>query len=368
MQALFDSIDFIRGIKAEKPAADKALLHAAFIEAFKPTKLGRSVLIADGFAFRFSEANKPSFSGTVCGLSTLKKCDDKPFVVCVVRPGQVDFLLANTSFLKKISHTSHKLRSDNIKGSFNGTDIMREYGGMLNSPPKFEALFALHSAFTWEENVERLVESTNAIVGRDNRFQPNDADIAVIMAAPERAAAAIANPQFREAERELRELVDSQRDAVLQAAQIDNVNLRGNAIEQLLTGVANAHELGDLVRPLGDGRLVIDIKTKMLDRASAPKAYNIDKMLAFLAEPGSVFAFFMIGVDIRAGTVFARLLPVLDSVLVGATIIQHHWAGRTSRGVTQLSGQFGRASALDYQPVVDLAQAHSFLDRLLKRQ
>jgi hypothetical protein len=37
----------------------------------------------------------------------------------------------------------------------------------------------------------------------------------------------------------------------------------------------------------------------LLDRASAPKAYNIDKMLMFLAEPGSVLAFFMIGVDIQ---------------------------------------------------------------------
>lgn len=365
MQKLFDSINFIRGVKADHPAADKAFLQAAFIEAFNPTK-ARSVLIGDGFALRFSEANTPSFSGTVCALSTLKKCDDIPFVVCIVRPGRVDFLLANTSFLKKISHSSHKLRLDNIKGSFNGTDIMGGYEGLPNAPPQFEALFALHSAFTWEENVERLVESTNAIVGRDNRFQPSDADKAVIMAAPERAAAAIAVPQFQEAERELRERVDNQRGAILRAAQIDNVNLRGNAIEQLLTGAANAHELGDLVRPFGGGRLVIDIKTKLLDRASAPKAYNVDKMLTFLAEPGSVFAFFMIGVDVHAGSVSARLLPVLESALLEATCIQHHWAGRTSRGVTQLSGQFGHASAPDYRLVVDLDRARSFLDRLLE--
>jgi hypothetical protein len=45
--------------------------------------------------------------------------------------------------------------------------------------------------------------------------------------------------EFQEAERELCELVDNQRAAILQAARIDNVNLRGNAIEQLLTGAAN---------------------------------------------------------------------------------------------------------------------------------
>ena len=364
MQALFDSIDFIRALKAENPNADKAFLQAAFSEAFEPIK-ARSVLIANGFAFRFSEARTGSFSNTVLSLSALQAYDVQPFVIVVVRPDRVDFLLANTSFLKKISHSSLQLRSDNIKGSFNGTDIMSLYEGLPNTPEHFEALFALHSAFTWEENIERLVESTNAIVGRDNRFRLRDADKAVIMAAAERAAAALTAPQFQEVERELCELVHGQRAAILQAAQIENVNLRGNAIEQLLTGVANAHDLGDLVRPLGDGRLVIDIKTKLLDRASAPKAYNIDKMLTFLAEPGSVFAFFMIGVDIQAGSVSARLLPVLESALLEATGLQHHWAGRTSRGVTQLSGQFGRASAPGYHPLVDLDRAHSFLDRLL---
>jgi hypothetical protein len=365
MRALLDSIEFIRRLKRDNPEADKAYLQAAFEGEFRIDR-ARSVLSADSFAMRFSEARTGSFSNTVLSLSALKAYDQNPFVVVVARQDRVDFLLANSTFLKKISHSSHQLRPDNIKGSFNGTDIMSAYEGLPNVPDHFEALFALHSAFTWEENVERLVEATNAIVGRDNRFQPSDATKAVIMAAPERAAAAIIRPEFQEAERELCELVNDRRAAILQAARIDNVNIRGNAIEQLLTGVANAHELGDLVRPLGDGRLVIDIKTKLLDRASAPKAYNIDKMLTFLAEPGSVFAFFMIGVDLHAGSVSARLLPVLESALLEATCIQHHWAGRTSRGVTQLSGQFGRASAPDYQPVVDLARAHSFLDRLLR--
>jgi hypothetical protein len=230
MQTLFDSINFIHRLKDENPTADKAFLQAAFIDAFNPTK-ARSVLVGDGFAFRFSEARTGSFSNTVLSLSALQAYDTLPFVIVVVRQDRVDFLLANTSFLKKISHSSLQLRVDNIKGSFNGTDIISEYEGIANAPEHFEALFALHSAFTWEENVERLVEATNAIVGRDNRFQPSAAEVAVIMAAPERAAAAIAAPQFQDAERELRELVNGQRDRILIAAQIDNVNLRGNAIE-----------------------------------------------------------------------------------------------------------------------------------------
>ena len=363
MQALFDSVDYIRCLKVKNLTADKAFLQSAFSKAFNPTK-ARSVLIGDGYTLRFSEVRTGSFSNTVLSLSALKAYDAMPFVIVVVRPDHVNFLLANTSFLKKISHSSLQLRSDNIKGSFNGTDIMSEYEGLPNEPAHFEALFAL-SAFTWEENVERLVESTDKIAGQDNRFRPTDTDKAVIIAAPERASVAIAAPQFQEVERELCDLVDNQHEAILRAAQVDNVNLRGNAIEQLLTSAANAHELGDLVRPLENGRLVIDIKTKLLDRSSAPKAYNIDKMLAFLAEPGSVFAFFMLRIDVQTGNVSGRLMPVLESSLLEATDVQHHWAGRISRGATQLSGKFCYASAPDYELVVDLAQARAFIERLL---
>jgi hypothetical protein len=242
---------------------------------------------------------------------------------------------------------------------------MTVYEGRRNAPDHFDALFAQHSAFTWEENVERLVEATNAIVGRDNRFRPTDAEKAVIIGAAERAHAALGDEQFQQAERELCQLLDAHRESVLRAARIDNVNLRGNAIEQLLTGAGNAHELGDMVRPIGGGQAVIDIKTKLLDRASAPKAYNIDKMLRLLAQPGSVLAFFMIAVDTGNETVSGRLLPVLESGLLDSTGVQHHWAGRTSRGVTQLSGQFGRASGPNYHPSVDLQRARSFLEQLL---
>jgi len=40
--------------------------------------------------------------------------------------------MANTTFLKKISHSSHQLRVDNVRGSFLGHDIMREYEGIEN--------------------------------------------------------------------------------------------------------------------------------------------------------------------------------------------------------------------------------------------
>jgi hypothetical protein len=44
------------------------------------------------------------------------------FFVCVVRQSENELLLSNSTFLKKISHSSHELSLTNIKGSFNGSE------------------------------------------------------------------------------------------------------------------------------------------------------------------------------------------------------------------------------------------------------
>lgn len=364
MANLQEAIEFIKQIKKGDASLGKQGIQSAYITRFGPQRF-RSVYAGNGYAVRFSEARTGAFSNTVLSLSALQIHDGQPFVVVVVRGNLIEFLLANATFLKKISHSSLQLRSDNIKGSFNGTDIMTEYEGLSNRPENFDQLFALHGAFNWQENVDRLVEATNAIVGRDGRFRPTDAQREILMSAPERAAAAIASPAFREFERQLREIVVARKQAIVDAARIDNVNIRGNAIEQVITGAVNRHDLGDLVREVDGGKLVIDIKTKLLDRASAPKAYNVDKMLAFLAEPGSVLAFMMLVVDTQSGDLSARLLPVLENSLLEVTGVQHHWAGRASRGVTQLSGRFARGGAPDYRPKVDVTKARGFLTKLL---
>jgi hypothetical protein len=364
LAALHSAIDFIKGYKAENPSADKAAIQGAFARRFRPTKM-RSVYVGDGYAIRFSEARTGAFSNTVLSLSALQIHDARPFVVAVVRPRYVEFLLANSTFLKKVSHSSHELRTNNIKGSFNGTDIRTEYEGMENAPAHFDGLFALHSAFTWPENVERLVEETNSIVFRDSRFGPTNTQRLTLLDAPQRALAAMRSPAYQEAERELTALVQTPRQQILTAASIDNVNLRGNTIEQILTESVNVHGLGDIIRPLNGGRLVIDIKTKLIDRASAPKAYNVDKFLEFISEPGSVFAFFMLAVRVERPVVQCRLLSVFDNAILDATGVQFHWAGRGSRGVTQLSGRFGRASEPDYVPSIDVSRAQDFLERLL---
>lgn len=125
----------------------------------------RSVYYCEDFAIRFSSSKNKRMSNTVLSLSSLQKYDDKPFIVCVVSPKVNYMMLANTTFLKKISHSSQELRTDNIKGSFNGGDIMMEFESVKNEPSAFEQLFAYHSGLSFQDNLERLVESTNGIVG-----------------------------------------------------------------------------------------------------------------------------------------------------------------------------------------------------------
>jgi hypothetical protein len=365
--SLADAVALLLELKGKQSNANKAQMEAAFSNRMG-LKKQRSVYVGNGYAIRFSEANTGSFSNVVLSLSALQKYDTNPIVICIVRPDRLDFRLANATFLKRISHSSHNFRVDNIRGSFLGHDIMDEYEGLPNRPDHFDELIAIHAEFTWEENVERLVEATNAIVARATRFALVSDNLSTILGAPTRAAVALNLARIAEIERELTAIVQRRRKELLTAAELDNVNIRGNTIEQLITGELNAHRLDDLTYDLqGDGTLIVDIKTKLLDRASAPKAYNIDKMLRTLSRPGSVFCFYFIGIDVNGGAIQSRIVSIFDPVVLSATRIQMHWAGRESRGVTQLTGNISEIFAPHYRPSVDVQRAKVFLTQLIER-
>lgn len=362
---LMAAVAFIREFKVQNPPADKEQVEAAFVAWCDPQRQ-RKVHVCTGYSIRFAEANKGTFSNVVLSLSSLRNLDPLPFVVCVVRPDRLDFHLANTTFLKKISHSSHMLRVDNVKGSFLGSNIMRSYEGIENRPENFSELFAIHSSFTWQENLERLVETTNSIVGQQTRYNPTEAGRIAILDAPARALVIRRSRSFQEiADSLTRRVIEVQED-ILREAGSENINLRGNSIERLITGANGAHDLGDFEFNLDGGtRLVVDVKTKLLDRASAPKAYNVDKMLALLATPGTAFAFHFVGVDVDGHRVQERLTTMFDPIVLEATRVQFHWAGRTSRGVTQLVGNISRVFDAHHQADVDIDRGRALLEKLL---
>ena len=115
------------------------------------------------FAIRFCKSASRNFGNTVLALSALHRYDAIPFIVCLVTPICSYLMLANTTFHRKISHSSQELRRDNIEGSFIGSDVMREGEGVENIPENFEFLYNSRENYTFEENLDRLVEATNNI-------------------------------------------------------------------------------------------------------------------------------------------------------------------------------------------------------------
>ena len=366
---------------------DKSILRDLVVDKFDLVR-DRSVFYCSGFAVRFSSANSPNFSNTVLSLSNLQKFDDRPFVVCIITPRANHLLLANTTLLKKISHSSQELRVDNIRGSFNGSDIARELNGIANTADNLSRLFEIHLELGFDGNLARLVEATNNISPSGHKFMVTEANRVTILDAPLRALEFINSSDFSTLQSELDVNVKKFRNEILLAALIENVNLRGRVIEYLVTGAdlvlrdalidalrakepqglpefKTENSLGDYQRIFDDFHTETDVKTKVMALNSNPKAYNIDKMLEFLSHPKSVFLFYLIGVD-PGSVVKPTLVSIFNKKLLQATITLKHWAGRNSRGVTQFEGAVIGDLIKYSDNEIDETLANEFLHRLIE--
>lgn len=340
----------------------------------------RSVFYCRDFSVRFCTANNRSFSNTVLSLSALQKYDRLPFVVCLVTPEKNYLMLANTTLLRKISHSSQELRVDNIKGSFNGSDIMRDFEGISNEPDNFEFLFTSHENYTFEENLQRLVEATNNIHPTGKRFIPTLQQISCILHSVERAQDFLKSVDYDILNNDLQARVNSVASEIAIAAFIDNVNLRGRIIEYLITSaddlrnvlidalhagrplpeIYTADELGDYECNFEDFYTETDIKTKVLFLSSNPKGYNIDKLLSFLAVERSVYLIYVVAID-EQRHISTRLCSMYNRQILNGTRIIKHWAGRNSRGVTQYDGSALESTIFDFDCSINPAEAEVFI-------
>lgn len=363
--------------------ADKAVLSIQVQQNFNLVK-DRSVFYGDWFAIRFCKAVSASFSNTVLSLSALHRYDNIPFFVCLVTPFRNYLMLANTTFLRKISHSSQELRCDNIKGSFNGSDIMRSFEGVDNAPGNFEFLFTSHENYTFEENLERLVEATNNISPKGKKFCPTELQIDCIRDSVDRAISFLSSHEYNVLNDDLNKRVRAVESEIAIAAFIDNVNLRGRIIEYLITAeddlkdtlirclrnnrplpeIFTADELGDYEREFEHYLTETDIKTKILFLSSNPKGYNIDKLLAFLSEEKSVYLIYVVAVD-RNRRISTRLCSMYNRQLLSGTRIIKHWAGRNSRGVTQYDGRSLEEIVFEFDKSIDIAVAQNFVTKCL---
>lgn len=378
--------DFVQFIGERHGINDKGALSHAVVERFGLTK-DRSIFYCTDFAVRFSSSASVSFGNTVLSLSNLKKFDDRPFVVCLVTPTANHCLLANTTLLKKISHSSQELRENNIKGSFNGSDIIRIFEGIPNNAANLERLFEIHAGIGFEGNLVRLVEATNNISPTGAKFAVGAAEKAVILSAPTRAASFINSDDSRILKAELDAKVEKFKNEILLASFIENVNVRGRIIEYLIAGedeklrvdlvhalkhrekgipaFKTENALGDYQRIFDAYHTETDVKSKILILNSNPKAFNIDKMLEFLAREKSVFMFYFIGMD-ATKIVSTVLVSMFETNLLNCTIVLRHWAGRNSRGVTQLEGKTINSLIGSPTFAIDSDAAAVFLRKLIE--
>jgi hypothetical protein len=80
-------------------------------------------------------------------------------------------LISNSTFLRKISHSSQELSTYNIRGSFNGSDVVREFNSIENKPENSYRLFLIHKTIGFDGNLQRLVDETSAIIGTGHAFE-----------------------------------------------------------------------------------------------------------------------------------------------------------------------------------------------------
>ncbi|HRJ44954.1 MAG TPA: hypothetical protein PL105_23860, partial [Caldilineaceae bacterium] len=84
------------------------------------------------------------------------------------------------------------------------------------------------------------------------------------------------------------------------------------------------------------------------------------------ASGGTVFSFFFVGINVDSGYVVTCLVFILDETILNATRVHFHWAGRNSRGVTQLTGDLKRVFEPDFLESVNVDQAKEFLQKLIE--
>lgn len=333
----------------------------------KKIKLSKSrkVYYNNKISIRFSSA-KSGYSNTFLGFQKILDNDSKPLVACIIRANSIEFLLANSTFINCISHSSKNLTIDNIKGSANLSNIIREFSELKNEPKNFPKLFELHSEILQKDNIERIVENTIQIKAKGERFSPDESQLEVIRKSPENIKEIEEEIEFIELKEELIQKVKDLKEEILKTSTIDNVNIRGNTIEQLITEDENSHELGDIFEVINDNcSIIIDVKSKLLNYSSAPKAYNIDKLLEAISNDKTYFGYLFIGVDDKSNEVKVRLVSFLDKFLINNTKIQHHWSGKNSRGTAQLTDNIKNVFNDNFKNEIDIKESKAFIEKLI---
>lgn len=344
---LGEFVDFNCRWRDEHPEGAKAALAAALSEQFALEKDG-ALLVGAAAAVRVNQIRTgSSYSNTVVAFRKLQQYDDRPILACLLHPAGVDLRLANTTFVAKVSHSSHGFSLQHPVGSILGSDIGLWHDGVPNEPARFEELWEHHRATDAGANLARVAAATQAIGASARPWVPDAAERRNILAAASLNSRVGTMPEYAQAARDLDARVQSCRSEILVAADDENRKTRGDAIEQIVSGLARSHDLADLT---------IEVA-----------AVAIDKFLRLLARGDRLLAMFFVGVDPARGIVHTRLCSVLDRTLLRAGRVEARWSARGGRGTVQFRGSIAPIWDADFAEVIDVAEATAFLERLLAK-
>lgn len=380
--------DFIQLVLRNKELNKKDDMIRAVEQCFCLNKTGALYRHNDSFAVAFAYCKYDSFPNVVSSLKTLKKHDDIPcFVVVVKRKMENSIYMINSTFLDKISHSSQKLSVDKIVGSFLGSDIRKRIDeNKENKIDDFDVLFEYHKGIGFENNLERLVNKTSGIGQKKDKVKFSEEERKNILEAPERALRFIGSGYYTTLLNDLNERCERVKDAILVTSQNDNSNIRGRLIEALITSEQN--KLKELLKDLEEDKHSIpsydtknnlddyyvnynewdvytDIKTEAFS-VSNPKAYNIDKFLKCMGRDNTVFFFFFI--VINGQSYQTALVSVFHEELLHV-YTQDVWSGRGTRGAAQFSSKIIKSvfHSKSFTNCINVDSSRQFLEKLLNR-
>jgi hypothetical protein len=74
---------------------------------------------------------------------------------------------------------------------------------------------------------------------------------------------------------------------------------------------------------------------------------------------------YLVGIDYESKSIKTKLVSMFQETLIDNIIIQEHWAGRNSRGVSQFNGEAIKRIILNEGNTINCDKARAFIERII---
>lgn len=360
-ETLTEVLAFFKSERSQS-ISDKEILGKLLSQKFKVRKERSLFIVDDVIAIRFSHSkiDRNTSSNTVLAIKKIKEFDNYPILSVLVTPGTNYVEIMNTTFIKKVSHSSKKITYTNLVGSINYTDIMKEYAGTPNIVKEVSNLYKIHQSTDHDKNLKRIVDNTQDIKPIKHKYIFSKEEKNNILSIVQREDMFIENDILTQIEKKLDTRVNAEKKYILRTAQLydHNVNLRGRIIEKLISGdscdtekikraldinedpkITTKDDLADYELSLSNYNIGIDIKSSALGKDSQPKGIYIDDMLKFVGQSNTIFLVYLVGIKLESQKIMTKLVPMFDKNLLKGSHIESAWSGRDTRGHIQFDGK-----------------------------